>query len=39
MIHQLLRELPALLRVQTPVGKLWIVELGRLRIFRPEEEE
>ena len=39
LIEQIFRELPTLLETRSPVGQLWIVEFGRLRIFTPEEQD
>jgi hypothetical protein len=39
LIGRLLRALPVLLETYSPAGTLWIVELGRLRVFKPDETE
>jgi predicted nuclease of predicted toxin-antitoxin system len=35
VIERLLKDLPPLLRRERPEGQLWIIEPGRLRIFKP----
>ncbi len=36
-IHEISKRLPALIERESPSGKLWIVEPGRLRVFRGSE--
>lgn len=38
LIRRLLVELPPLLESRSPVGGLWILEFGRLRMFAPRDE-
>ena len=39
LIRSVFSALPALLRRESPIGQLWIVEPGRLRVHEPMKDE